>query len=167
MNKSNETSSPDDKEGVKISFLPASDELLDFREDDAEALLLLLRIAHLDFISVKKQLSVAELYNIAILCDKYDCVHLIKPWVDEWSLWAARGARHQVGGELVSKRLFIAWSFGRIVDFRTSASVLLMHSGTDKNGQLLDLDGEPIPEVMPPGIIGQYIFCLILALLLT
>ncbi len=38
-----------------------------------------------------------------------------------------------------------------------------MHCGRDKNGQLLDLDGEPIPEVMPPGIIGQYIFCLILA----
>lgn len=163
MNKSNETSSPDDNEGVKISFLPASDELHDFREDDADALLLLLRIAHLDFISVKKQLSVAELYNLAILCDKYDCVHLVKPWVDEWSLWVAHGARHQVGGELLSKRLFIAWSFGRIEDFRASASVLLMQSGTDKNGQLLDLEGEVIPEVMPPGVIGQYIICLTLA----
>jgi len=160
INKLRETSSLDDNEGVRISFPPASDELLDFREDDADALLLLLRIAHLDFISVKKRLSIAELYNLAILCDKYDCVHLIKPWVDEWSLWAARGARNQVGGELLSKRLFIAWSFGRIADFRTSASVLLMQSGTDKNGQLLDLEGEVIPEVMPPGVIGQYIICL-------
>ncbi len=155
MNKSRETSSPDDNEGVRISSLPASDELLDFKEDDADALLLLLRIAHLDFISVRKQPGVAELYNLAILCDKYDCVHLIKPWFDEWSLWAARGARLQVGGELLSKRLFIAWSFGRIEDFRTSASVLLMQSGTDKNGQLLDLEGEVIPEVMPPGVIGS------------
>ena len=160
INKLRETSSLDDNEGVRISFPPASDELLDFREDDADALLLLLRIAHLDFISVKKRLSIAELYNLAILCDKYDCVHLIKPWVDEWSLWAARGARNQAGGELLSKRLFIAWSFGRIADFRTSASVLLMQSGTDKNGQLLDLGGEVIPEVMPPGVIGQYIICL-------
>jgi hypothetical protein len=91
-------------------------------------------------------------------------VHLIKPWVDEWSLWVARGARLQVGGELLSKRLFIAWSFGRIEDFMTSASKLLMQSGTDKNGQLLDLEGEVIPEVMPPGIIGQSIICLTLAL---
>lgn len=157
MNKPRETSSPDNNEGVRISSLPASDELLDFREDDADALLLLLRIAHLDFISVKTQLSIAGLYNLAILCDKYDCVHLIKPWVDEWSLWAVRGARLQVGGELLSKRLFIAWYFGRIEDFRTSASMLLMQSGTDKNGQLLDLEGEVIPEVMPPGVIGQYI----------
>jgi hypothetical protein len=164
MNKSRETSSPDDGEGVRISFPPVSDELLDFREDDADALLLLLRIAHLDFISVKKQLSVAELYNLAILCDKYDCVHLIKPWVDEWSLCAARAIRRQVGGELLSKFLFIAWSFGRRFDFRTSASVLLMQSGTDKNGQLLDLEGEVIPEDMPPGIIGQYIIYLTRAL---
>ncbi len=125
MKQSSETSSPDDNVGVRISFLPASHEPLDFREDDADALLLLLRIAHLDFISIKKQLSVSELYNLAILCDKYDCVHLIKPWVDEWSLWAARGAGQQVGGKLVSKRLLIAWYFGRIADFRTSASVLL------------------------------------------
>jgi hypothetical protein len=103
----------------------------------------------LDFVSVKKRLSVEELYNLAILCDKYDCVHLIKPWVDDWF----RDAELQIVGES-AKRLFIAWSFGRIERFRIAASVLLMQSGTDENGQLLDLKGQSIPEVMPPGIIG-------------
>ena len=60
-----------------------SDEPLDFREDDADALLLIFRIAHLDFVSVKKKLNIGELYNLAILCDKYDCVHLMKPWVED------------------------------------------------------------------------------------
>ncbi len=122
---------------------------LDFREDDADALLLLLRIAHLDFVSVKRKLSIGELYNLAILCDKYDCVHLIKPWVDEWF----RDGGHQVGGE-ASKRLFIAWCFGRTETFRIAASVLLTQSGTDDSGQLLDLKKQVIPDTMPPGIIG-------------
>jgi hypothetical protein len=29
-----------------------------------------------------------------------------------------------------------------------------MQSGMDETGQLLDLKGQAIPEVMPPGIIG-------------
>jgi hypothetical protein len=146
-----ENSSPEDK-GAKINGEPALDDPLDFREDDADALLLLLRIAHLDFVSVKKRMSVGELYSLAILCDKYDCVHLIKPWVAEWSLWF-QDMGNQAGGEL-SKRLFIAWSFGRTENFRSAASVLVLQSATDENGQLLDLKGQAVPEVMPPGIIG-------------
>ncbi|KAE9364482.1 hypothetical protein N431DRAFT_447657 [Stipitochalara longipes BDJ] len=154
IDKKKKASRSEDNEGVKLSSEPEPDEPLDFREDDAEALLLLLRIAHLDFVSVKKRLSVEELYNLAILCDKYDCVHLIKPWVDEWY----RDAELlRVVGES-SKRLFIAWSFGRIENFKIAASVLLMQGGTDENGQLLDLKGQAVPEVMPPGIIEEIMF---------
>jgi hypothetical protein len=147
--KTNKTSRSEEDGGARLSSGTQLDEPLDFREDDADALLLILRIAHLDFISVKKRLSVEELYNLAILCDKYDCVHLIKPWVDEWF----RDAELQIVGES-AKRLFIAWSFGRTERFRIAASVLLMQSGMDETGQLLDLKGQAIPEVMPPGIIG-------------
>jgi hypothetical protein len=147
--KTNKTSRSEEDGGARLSSGTQLDEPLDFREDDADALLLILRIAHLDFISVKKRLSVEELYNLAILCDKYDCVHLIKPWVDEW----LRDAELQILGES-AKRLFIAWSFGRTERFKNAASVLLMQSGMDETGQLLDLKGQAIPEVMPPGMIG-------------
>jgi hypothetical protein len=149
ISKTNKTSRSEEDGGARLSSGTQLDEPLDFREDDADALLLILRIAHLDFISVKKRLSVEELYNLAILCDKYDCVHLIKPWVDEWF----RDAPLQIVGES-AKRIFIAWSFGRTERFRIAASLLLMQSGMDETGQLLDLKGQAIPEVMPPGIIG-------------
>jgi len=150
MDKTRKASRSEEDEGVKLSSEPDPEEPLDFREDDPDALLLLLRIAHLDFVSVKKRLSVEELYNLAILCDKYDCVHLIKPWVDEWY----RDAELlRIVGES-SKRLFIAWSFGRIESFEIAASALLTQGGMDENGQLVDLKGQAVPEVMPPGIIG-------------
>ena len=150
LDKAKKASKSEEDEGVKLSLEPEPEEPLDFREDDPDALLLLLRIAHLDFVSVKKRLSVEELYNLAILCYKYDCVHLIKPWVDEWY----RDAEFlRIVGES-SKRLFIAWSFGRIENFSIAASVLLMQGCMDKNGQLLDLNGQAVPEVMPPDIIG-------------
>jgi hypothetical protein len=69
--------------------------------------------------------------------------------VDEW----LRDAELQILGE-PAKRLFIAWSFGRTERFKNAASQLLMQSGMDETGQLLDLKGQAIPEVMPPGMIG-------------
>jgi hypothetical protein len=35
-----------------------------------------------------------------------------------------------------------------------AATALLLQSRTDENGELLDVKGQAIPEVMPPGIIG-------------
>lgn len=134
-------------EGVESGSVPI--EPLDFREDDTDALLILLRIAHLDFVSVKKKLGIGELYNVAILCDKYDCIHLIKPWVEEWFT----KTRSQIGGE-IAKDVFISWSFGRKESFKMAATTLLLQSRTDENGELLDVKGQAIPEVMPPGIIG-------------
>jgi hypothetical protein len=48
-------------------------------DDDPEAMLVLLQIAHLHFHLVPEQVDRRTLYNLAILCDKYDCVELTRP----------------------------------------------------------------------------------------
>ncbi|KAK4641179.1 hypothetical protein QC761_0099540 [Podospora bellae-mahoneyi] len=51
--------------------------LVDFR--------LILNIAHGNFTGVSRAISFgAELYNLLILCDKYDLTALIGPWVRKW-----------------------------------------------------------------------------------
>ena len=57
---------------------------LHFEDDDGEALLLLLRIAHLQFAEVPVSLDFDKLLQVAILCDMYDCVGLVKPWLSTW-----------------------------------------------------------------------------------
>ncbi len=52
---------------------------MDFPEDDPDALLCVLRIAHLQFRKVPETLDYAELLNLAIICDKYDTVAIVRP----------------------------------------------------------------------------------------
>ena len=52
---------------------------MDFPEDDADALLCVLRIAHLQFRTLPKTLDYAQLLNLAIICDKYDTVAIVRP----------------------------------------------------------------------------------------
>lgn len=50
---------------------PENDSVL-FPEDDAQALQILLYIAHLQFHSIPETLSFTQLLNLAIICDKYN-----------------------------------------------------------------------------------------------
>lgn len=54
---------------------------IDCTEDDSEALLILLNICHLNFQEVPHGVGYELLLLLALLCDKYDCVSLVQPWL--------------------------------------------------------------------------------------
>ncbi|PVI05850.1 hypothetical protein DM02DRAFT_682783 [Periconia macrospinosa] len=95
-----------------------------FPDEDVAAMLTVLNIAHLKFEDVPgfNGLAFEELVNLAVLCDKYDVVHLVHPFL-EWYDWA----RHYVYPEYVGPGypawLFIAWTFG----YRHSFGLLARH----------------------------------------
>ena len=49
-------------------------------EDDPDALVIILRIAHLQFEQVPRSIGYSHLLEIAIICDKYDTIKLVGPW---------------------------------------------------------------------------------------
>ena len=65
----------------KGHFLEAhsSDRKVSFPDDNPEALLLLLNVIHLQFLKVPQTLPTEELYEVAVLCDKYDTVTVVRP----------------------------------------------------------------------------------------
>jgi hypothetical protein len=82
---------------------------LDFTEDDRDALLILLEIAHLKFENIpEKPMSLESLFYLAVLCDKYDCVKLLRPWLFRWydytTLFYERSRR-------LEQLLFVEWAF--------------------------------------------------------
>ncbi|CZR54653.1 uncharacterized protein PAC_04537 [Phialocephala subalpina] len=149
-------------------------EELDFTEDDPNALLLLLQVIHFEFAPVKEQKpGTDQIYQLAILCDKYDCVHLVGPWLDDW-LEKAESidvVRHHTylllkrfrGGDNNSackevdseKWLFIAWVFGKQEIFEQTAKNKLLRACTNEEGQLLTFKNELAPEAMPPDVLKQ------------
>jgi hypothetical protein len=58
---------------------------LDFTEDNAEALLVLLCVVHLRFEDIMYDSPPKQvLIDLAFLCDQYFCHHLIRPWAGNW-----------------------------------------------------------------------------------
>lgn len=125
-----------------------TDVQLDFTEDDPDALLLLFRIAHLQFTKIPLTLKLDILLQVAVLCDQYDCVRLVSPWVEGW-------LEDKPGGDDYSSNwLFIAWVFGRESVFEEVARHWVQEISI--GDQLEDLMDE---GPLPPGMIGAIDFC--------
>ena len=122
---------------------------VNFAEDDPDALLLVLRIAHLQFKQVPTSLLYNQLLNVAIICDKYDVVGLVRPWYHMWEeplkLSACKPAHEEW--------LFIAWTFGDTPTYKSLARSLVLESTINDLGQCFRM-GRLLGDNMPPGAIG-------------
>jgi hypothetical protein len=128
---------------------------VEFPEDDPDALLILLRIAHLKFHEIPKSISFSWLTELAVLCDKYDCVGLAQPFIEKWvSPWTLLCL--EPGYEAW---LFIAWSFGCEQIFNLLAASLVLSIELDSEGRILNSGNELLVDNMPPGSIGESILC--------
>lgn len=130
---------------------PANQEIT-FPEDDAEAFMILLNIAHLQFLNVPSNIkNVRKLLNIAILCDKYDTVTLVRPWLPGWN-----DVISSIGRDgSIEERLFISWTFGDVTTFEQITAELVKDSTTDETGQCLYHSGLILEHNMPLGLIGE------------
>lgn len=124
--------------------------ILDLTEDDGDSALLLLRIAHLQFRKVPFFLSFNSLLNVATLCDYYNCVDLVRPWLDYWLRDSVASSR-KPGQE---EWLFIAWAFGRVEIFKTLASKMVLEVMTNDKQECLTLQGKIFAIPLPYGIVG-------------
>ncbi|KAK6337599.1 hypothetical protein TWF730_002994 [Orbilia blumenaviensis] len=58
--------------------------LLSLPEDDADSMLILLKLIHYQTSAISKVVSYKLLVELAIICDKYDCGAILHPWTDIW-----------------------------------------------------------------------------------
>ncbi len=130
----------------------SSDGTVHFAEDNAVALLLILRIAHLQFRKVPDVLELHELVSLAVVCDKYDTVGLVRPWIKRWegSLKDWSAIVEQPGRE---EYLFFAWTFGDLSAYGKIAKRLIYNSTCDHKGQFAH--GNLLGKDLPPGTIGE------------
>ncbi|KAH8594494.1 hypothetical protein B0O99DRAFT_625075 [Bisporella sp. PMI_857] len=123
---------------------------LDFTEDNIDALMILLHIAHLQFNKLPSYpLRHDLILHLANACDQYDCVKLVRPWLDRW-LAEAKEKNFKPGRE---NWLYIAWVFGREEEFKILSQRLVRDVAVDAEGNYLNKAGARLAEPMPPGII--------------
>jgi len=125
-------------------------------DDELEAMLIVLQIAHLKFQNIPQKgcLAFSDLVDLAVVCDKYDLVSVVRPffnlhqWLDPY-----RGETDQEGSE---ELLHIGWTFGDIKIFKETAKSILLNSHLDSDsGKLINGTGKVLEGNMPSDIIGK------------
>ena len=131
----------------------SSNGTVQFTEDNAAALLLILRIAHLQFRKVPDVLEFQELVELAVVCDKYDTAGLVRPWIKQWEeSLRERSIRVEESGR--EEYLFFAWNFGDLPTYEKIADRLICNATCDDRGHFY-VDGYLLGRNMPPGAVGE------------
>ena len=111
------------------------------------ALLLLVGVAHMQFNQIAASISYEDLLELAILCDKYYTVTLIKPWIDQWT---------DPFIALAPKSRYV----GKPKNFWEVLQHLVANTTSDSNGSLVH-EGRVLNVIMPPGVVDKFLICLV------
>lgn len=133
------------------------DAMVEFPEDDPDIMLIVLRIIHFKFDDLPESISFDWLVELAVFCDKYDTVTIIRPFIANWTApWTEfcleSGYEHW---------LSVAWTFGCQEIFSTVAASLVLSTGSDNDdGDHNTIKGSKYwvhSENMPPDIVGKFL----------
>ena len=126
---------------------------LSLTDDDPTAFLILMRVAHMQFNQLDVAISYETLLSLARICDKYDTVTLIRPWVDQWlEPYASQAPSKSYHG--FEGLAFIAWTIGKPELFWNAVNSLVANITFDINGNMMHR-GELVGSIMPPGLLGK------------
>jgi hypothetical protein len=129
-----------------------------FADDDPDALLLVLRIAHLRFHEIPQQMTRHKLVEVATICDKYDTVAMCRPFIRDWMKpWLKVMVFNRPGNE---EFLWITWVFGYAKEFTRLAKYLQTSIYTDDAGNYIanGVKIEILDNNMPPDLFGRSSF---------
>lgn len=121
-----------------------SDWIVSLPDDLPQPMATLLGIVHAKFDQVPSTVKTQELYDIAVLTDKYDLTHILKPWSRTWIRQAWNSGKE--GPVPKTQLLWITWELGDRHQFKTVVSSLC-HNMPDED-TLRD-------ALAPPGIVGK------------
>ncbi|KAI1323967.1 hypothetical protein F5Y16DRAFT_424500 [Xylariaceae sp. FL0255] len=91
-------------------------------EDDANAMKILLNIVHSKFARVPNYIALNDLYELAVLVEKYKMAEVLRPWAQKWSHdLISNTAKDKSSNE---KALFVSWVLGTRFGFEHFAKDL-------------------------------------------
>lgn len=134
----------------KGHFREATEQEVRFPEDDLDALLIVLRIAHLKFRQLPESVTFKGLVDLAVLCDKYDTVAVVRKWLPQR---LAPWHKHHLSPGF-EEWLSVAWTFGDFATFPILTTSLVVSCDIDGAGRLCHL-GKPLSISTVPNIIGE------------
>jgi hypothetical protein len=124
-----------------------------FPEDDAEAMTVLCHIFHFNYAAIPAKAELGLFKNLALLCDKYDCVTPLRFISEQWLLMWETTA----GKEELETLLFISYVFDRAERFAAlSTRIVKEFTGNLKHLETLcsfDTVPEELLSMIPDSIV--------------
>ena len=107
-------------------------------------------IVHLEFQKVPEILPEKTLCQVAFLCEQYQCVRIVAPWVEGW----VEGPRRCLN---TASWLYIYWAFGydeesKDIGVELTDDIFFLKT----QGRGMSSEKEPVGELLPPGILGVF-----------
>jgi hypothetical protein len=119
--------------------------------DNPEAMLIVLRALHYRSREMPDAINEDELYNLALVVNKYDCFQPLFPWI---RLWVSPHRTTVTDNLTYPKWLYISWVFEESETFKKVTKKLITETKLD-DGEMVTIEGEKLDEGVPDGIIGM------------
>ncbi|KAK7450409.1 hypothetical protein Landi51_05480 [Colletotrichum acutatum] len=110
-------------------------------EDRPAPFFILLNIIHGRFRAVPQKLKLDELYQLLVVTNKYDMLSVIFQWAPSW-FEPFKTLEASIEGN--ERLLWIAWELGDKGAFELMSRNLVLGSGIDNEGRLIDKKGVPL-----------------------
>ncbi|OTA99762.1 hypothetical protein M426DRAFT_324888 [Hypoxylon sp. CI-4A] len=127
-------------------------------DGDASALAVVFNIVHYRFDKVPLKVNGFQLYEIARVTTKYECTHLVYPWVNMWLQQFNSFSTSPSCQEHCHEVLYAAWAFGHLHLFREMTFMLISLSKWDaqEGGDLVNVKDTSLKKMDLP--LGLYEF---------
>ena len=122
-----------------------------FEDDDFQTMAINARIMHLQSDKVPEKLTFQQLYQVAILCDKYDLKRCLGYWPKMW----ATPYLNSYGIEGYEGWLFMSTVFGYEELFKKVTRHLILNSKVSEDDSLVTAKGIDVTERVSSTIIGK------------
>lgn len=136
-------------------FKEKDERIIRLPEDDPDGLSTLLRIMHFQFKALPK-FTIDRIAKIAIMSDKYQCIEILHPWMDEIQETISASA---LDWAKVEDSLFAAWIFKEHDSFKKALRCIILDSKTNYRLDLMinerKVDEALLPEGMKSGFLDS------------
>ncbi|KAK0707707.1 hypothetical protein B0H67DRAFT_495276 [Lasiosphaeris hirsuta] len=125
-------------------------------EDKTFGLDVVFSIIHFKFHEIPLRPDVSQLYDIATVVEKYQCAHLLVPYMKEWVAGLHWHIVMSGGDNDDEKTMYLAWVLGEGRYFSRVVAKVAYQSTIDEGGNLLNASGQPWKDQqLPDGIINM------------
>ncbi|KAF8533506.1 hypothetical protein BDD12DRAFT_482960 [Trichophaea hybrida] len=119
--------------------------------DKIETMIIVLRALHFLSRQLPTSLTTDELYNLALVVNKYDCFQPLFPWI---RLWVTPHRTTATYFSSYHKWLYMSLVFEESALFTSITKKLILETELDDDGEMVTTQGERLDECLPDGIVG-------------